>query len=247
VEHEEHVTALQADLALLLEAVDRAGLDAAVPSCPGWTVRDLVDHLSEVYRHKSACIRLGVEPEPWPPERDLSDPVAELRAASAELLAELAGHAGSDPAATWHEPDQTVGFWSRRMAQETAVHRVDAELAAEHAGAGSVHPVAADLAADGVDEVLVVFAEGDWSDIPQPGPDLVVRLEVPERTWTVHLLPEALRVEQGATVEPGVTVAGQASDVLLWLWGRAERDRLTVAGDAADADRLVQRLSHVTS
>jgi uncharacterized protein (TIGR03083 family) len=246
--HEGHVAALQGDLGLLLEAVERAGLDTAVPSCPGWTVRDLVDHVSEVYRHKTACIRLGAEPEPWPPVRDLSDPVAELRAAFGELHAELAGHAATDPAFTWHEPDQTVGFWSRRMAQETAVHRVDAELAAAHAGSATVHPVAEDLAADGIDEVLVVFAEGDWSDLPQPGPGLVVRLEVPGRSWTVHLLPGELRVEQGrSTSDPDLTVNGRASDLLLWLWGRGDLEALTVTGDPAGAHRLVDRLSHVTS
>lgn len=242
MEHEEHLSALAADVALLVEAVGRAGLRATVPSCPGWTVRDLVAHLSEVYRHKAACVRLGVEPEPWPPVRPLSDPVAELRAAYDDLRAELAGHAGTDPAPTWHEPDQTVGFWSRRMAQETAVHRVDAELAA-----GTVNPVGDVLAVDGIDEVLVVFAEGDWSDLPQAGPSLVVLLQVPGRAWTVHLRPTELRVEPGRTAEPGVTVSGRASDVLLWLWGRGGLRPLTVTGDAADADRLVGRLAHVTS
>ena len=45
----------------------------------------------------------------------------------AKLLSELAAHRPSDHTWTWWEPDQTVGFWYRRMALETVVHRVDIE------------------------------------------------------------------------------------------------------------------------
>ena len=47
---------------------------------------------------------------------------------------------------------QTSGFWARRMAVETAVHRYDAQLAA-----GDPQPVERMLAADGVDEYLDVL------------------------------------------------------------------------------------------
>jgi hypothetical protein len=52
-------------------------------------------------------------------------------------------------------PDQTVGFWIRRMAQETVVHRVDAELAAEVAPGA----IPDDIALDGIDEFLIAFIE----------------------------------------------------------------------------------------
>jgi hypothetical protein len=58
-------------------------------------------------------------------------------------------------------PDQTVGFWARRMALETVVHRVDAEQAR-----GAVAPVDAALATDGIDEILVIMLAGDWSEDP---------------------------------------------------------------------------------
>ena len=68
-------------------------------------------------------------------------------------------HAPGDHAATWWPPDQTVGFWLRRMAHETSIHRRDVESAV-----GAETPVAPDLAVDGIDEVLALMLAGDWSD-----------------------------------------------------------------------------------
>ena len=53
---------------LRLAAAADGSLAEAVPSCPGWTVRDLVAHVAEVYEHKIACTALGYAPDPWPPE-----------------------------------------------------------------------------------------------------------------------------------------------------------------------------------
>lgn len=126
-----------------LSAVARGHLDDRVPSCPDWTVRDLVDHVGRVYHHKIESMRQQREPDPWPPPPHGGDPITWLVEATTELLAELAERGPDAPSHTWHEPDQTVGFWFRRMAQETAVHRVDAQLAA-----GAHTPVDAELAHD---------------------------------------------------------------------------------------------------
>lgn len=104
--------------------------DAAVPTCPGWTVADLTRHVGEVYLHKTAAMREGVEPEPWPPKEFAEEePAALLDRGYTALRAEFATRAPGDAAAGWYGPDQSVGFWIRRMAQETVVHRIDAELA----------------------------------------------------------------------------------------------------------------------
>ena len=47
-----------------------------------------------------------------------------------QLAQEFAARDPADPSGTWYGPDQTVGFWIRRMAQETVIHRIDAELGA---------------------------------------------------------------------------------------------------------------------
>ena len=45
----EHITAIGQEAKLLAEAARHAGLDADVPTCPGWNMRDLVRHLSEIH------------------------------------------------------------------------------------------------------------------------------------------------------------------------------------------------------
>ncbi len=47
---EEHIDQLAAEGPRLADAAQRAGLDAAVPGCPGWQVRDLVTHVGGVHR-----------------------------------------------------------------------------------------------------------------------------------------------------------------------------------------------------
>ena len=47
-----------------LRAVAPTDPNAAVSSCPGWTVADLTRHVGEVYQHKTLAMREGAEPEP---------------------------------------------------------------------------------------------------------------------------------------------------------------------------------------
>lgn len=231
---------LRADAARLTEAAITAGLDAKVPSCPEWTVRDLVVHTGEVYRDKVACMRLRRRPEEGDVEREPAageDPVAWFRAGLDELLAELEARDPGDPSYSWYPPDQTVGFWPRRMAQETAVHRVDAELAA-----GDVTPIDRELAIDGVDEILAVFLGGPWyEEWPQEGASgQIFAVRTGSRIWRVTLEERAVPVttDDGDAV---ATVSGEPQDVLLWLWGRPAE--VTVDGDVSE---LRKRLAFCT-
>jgi len=147
-----------------LRAVVPGSLTAPVPTCPGWTVADLTRHVGEVYLHKTLAMRDGAEPETFPPEGLAGEePVALLDRGYAGLRAEFAARRPEDPAGSWYTPDQTVGFWIRRMAQETVVHRMDAQLAAGVA----VIPAPADLAVDGIDEVLkrfLAYGSVEWPE-----------------------------------------------------------------------------------
>ena len=151
MEDSRYLQCLAADYGDLRDAASAAELTANVPSCPGWTVADLVRHVAQVYLHKVALMRTGEEPEEWPPPSLAAEaPLAALGRAYGALRAEFRTRGPGLPALTWYDPDQTVAFWIRRMAQETVIHRIDAELAAGL----PVTPVPDDLAADGVDEVL---------------------------------------------------------------------------------------------
>ena len=228
---------LAADFARL-RAVVATGPGAAVPTCPGWTVADLTRHVGEVYLHKTLAMREGVEPDPWPPQ-ELADepPLALLDRAYAGLVEEFAAHQPEDPAGSWYTPDQTVGFWIRRMAQETVIHRIDAEL-----GTGQpVTPVPADLAVDGIDELLKVFVAysvAEWGDYftgilaGSPGRTYTVRAD--GAAWRARTGPGRFAVEDGPGDDPAdVTVSGPPAAVLRWLWNReaaGEPSGVTVEG-----------------
>ncbi|MBO0870747.1 MAG: maleylpyruvate isomerase family mycothiol-dependent enzyme [Micromonosporaceae bacterium] len=218
---------LAGDFARLRE-VARDNLTNRVPSCPEWTVYDLVDHVAVVYLQKVECMRLGHRPQSWPPEFG-DEPVLErLDRGFAALMVEFGTRDAGSPGGTWYEPDPTVGFWARRMAHETLIHRIDAELAA---GAGAA-PIPAELALDGIDEVLECFLrygsrawrEDFVADLPTvPAPPVLIASG--DRGWLVRAAPEGVLVEPGSPVAPGsgraaARIEGGPADVLRWLWRR---------------------------
>jgi uncharacterized protein (TIGR03083 family) len=237
-----YLALLRADGDRLAE-VAAPGLDPPVPSCPGWTVRDVVAHMAEVYQHKLACIREGRRPDPWPPEEFASrEPLAFFRESLDELIDEMKSRGPQAPAYTWWKPDQTVGFWYRRMAQETAVHRVDVEL-----GHNLVTPIDDELALDGVDEVLERFlAAEDWADQPvDAAAGTTVTVRAGDHAWRVHLEREEVAIEPG----PGhaeATVTGEPSELLLWLWGRRPDSAVHIEGDTEVVHALRERLALAT-
>lgn len=240
---------LDADAARLGEVAGK-DLTLPVPTCPEWTVADLVNHVATVYLHKVETIRRGTWPEPWPPEFDDADPVALLERATTTLSAELAARPAGEATLTWYDPDQTVGFWARRMALETVIHRVDGELA----GGVTPAPISDDLAADGVDEVLVAFLAYASKNWPEDFGDRLttcagetVLVTAGERRWLARLAPSGVEITpdppQG---EADAGVSGTPHDVLLWLWRRSSGDDLRIDGDPALADRLHELLRDAT-
>lgn len=241
--HEQYVDILRADGERLAEVAAR-GLDVPAPACPGWTVRDVVEHTGTVYLHKVACMRDKKAPDPWPPERDDTPALDYLRAAHDALLAELAGRDPLEFAETWWWDERTVGFWGRRMAHETAIHLADVELA--HGDVSAIDPA---LALDGVDEVLRLFLAGDWSDEPVAGPPgATVRVRTGDHGWRVVLEPAAVvaQVDKWLDLPVDAVLSGPAEPLYRCLWGRGPADALTVEGDAAVVALLSERLRAAT-
>src|SRR5882724_6904607 len=144
----------------LARLADHAGLDASVPTCPGWTVGDLLRHIGAMARgltdvlHSRAVeaptvarMRSWSQSQPQPPDDRLIGWFMERQQAAEDALAT------ADPATaywTFLATDSPIRFWARRHAHETAIHRVDVELAAKQA------PTAFDpaVAMDGIDELV---------------------------------------------------------------------------------------------
>jgi uncharacterized protein (TIGR03083 family) len=213
-----------------IRAIVPGHLGSRVPSCPDWTVADLTRHLGAVYLHKSTTLREGKQPEEWPPPgMNDEDPVALLDRAYAELVEEFASREPEEVSETWYGPDQTVGFWVRRMAQETVIHRIDAELAV----GVPIAPIPDDLAIDGVDELLkvfVAFSVSEWGDYftealaASPGYSYAIATD--GALWRVRTSPGNFDVTSGPGLTapdestPDVTVSGTPTALLRWSWNR---------------------------
>ncbi|MGZ4639642.1 MAG: maleylpyruvate isomerase family mycothiol-dependent enzyme [Actinomycetes bacterium] len=220
-------------------------LDAPVPTCPGWAVRDAVTHTGAVYSHKVACMRLPGGPqqlEDWqhgPAEGQ--DTVEWFQERFAELVEEFEERGPEAASYTWYEPDQTVGFWFRRMAQETAVHRVDVESAFD-----AVTSVDGGLAVDGIDEVLDLFLAYQAADVGPDGPGRgTVAVRTGDHIWrsTLNADDVVLSREPGAA---DAVVSGEPSELLLWLWGRRPDSAVLIEGDAELVKGFRERLRVVT-
>jgi len=160
----------------------------------------------------------------------------------------------SQPTWTWCAHDHTAAWWVRRMAHETAIHAADAVLAS-----GGVPVLDADLAIDGVDEILDEMMVGGpgWGTVTPT--NRVIALEAGDRRWLLrsatfvgtspqtgtHYDMPALVHERGA--EPDATVSTDPSTLDLWLWGRAPLPEGSVSGDRSLADELFTLAAEATT
>jgi uncharacterized protein (TIGR03083 family) len=231
---------LRADAAAFDTAAVEAPPDAAVPSCPDWTATHLVNHLGSVYAWtRQLLVRGGTDRpeqrrEPDGPA-DHGAAVAQWREAYAGLLSTLEATDPEAPLWNWAPQSKTAGFWHRRMAHETAVHRWDLQMAM-----AAVEPVEAKLAADGVTEVLDSWLPaGRRRSTDRPTGVVHLVATDASQEWLVRLRGEGVALLDTDTVfdndEPHARVeaVGAASDLLLALYGRVGFDVLELAGDAA--------------
>ena len=244
--HDRYCDEVVSQTALLAEHLAGADLTATVPTCPDWTLRDLVVHLGGVHRRVGTIVRTRAT-EPVPDEKvpgfdgpESDDPAALVAwlLQGAELTARALRDAGPDtPVWTWSWQG-TTAFWARRMTHETVIHRADAALTAR-----APYEVAPELAADAIDEWLQIVRYTQRTD---PS-DSVVELRGSGRSLHLHATdaPPELNAEwlvelseDGFTWRRGhekatVALRGPLADVLLAFYRRAPLDdgRVEVLGE----------------
>ncbi|MGJ6979653.1 maleylpyruvate isomerase family mycothiol-dependent enzyme [Aestuariimicrobium soli] len=212
-------------------------LDAPVPTCPGWSGRDLLKHVIEVHDFWAAVVGDGLmgdavgdyEDKRAPIDGDADELLRQREEATGRLVAALRKRQPDEEAWSWFEPDQTVDFSRRMQTQEITLHRVDAELTA----GVELSPIADDVAAAGVDHVLDVMLE--WvPDSAEITPTGVIELRATDtgESWLLELYRwngtawgSEFRDQIGgrrapAGAEPVALVAGPVQQLDLTIWSR---------------------------
>ena len=244
-----YFTEIEASTAGLAEILAEHDQSLPIPTCPEWTLRQLVTHVGRAHRWAAEITRTRSHvfiPFREVPDGRLPDDRAEQRAwliAGAARIVDAVREAGSDLVWSFTGPTP-AGFWIRRMAHETLVHRADAQLAA---GAAPEPVIAAEIAADAIDEWLTLLAGGILSNADDPTKALTGGASL-----HIHATDDGLggRGEWmirhdagGLTVEPGhgkgdAALTGPAASLLLVLMRRrpVSDPAVTVYGDGAVVD-----------
>ncbi|WP_217711471.1 maleylpyruvate isomerase family mycothiol-dependent enzyme [Actinomadura sp. NAK00032] len=232
----------------LAEAASGSDPSTRVPTCPEWTLQDLVGHVGQGYLWAADLVRTGGtdvidglprtvpdSPAAWP---------AWLRDGAEQLIAAVEA-----------KPDETVDhpllgawptvMWLRRMANETAVHHADAALAA-----GTPFTVAPGLAGDVITEFLGLLTaptaaaqKPELAELRGTGETLRLRPAEPSLPgWLITRMPDGPVFEEGAgegASGADMTVAGPVQELLLVFARRlapADAAGLKVTGDASLLD-----------
>ena len=248
MEISEHIDALAGHGEGLAAAADKAGSAADVPTCPGWTVRHLLEHVGKVHRWAATYVRDGREAFGGGLPRMAKPPADGLLewylTGHAELVAALRAAPADLDCWTFLPAPSPLAFWARRQAHETAIHRADADAAS-----GTVLAFDPPFAADGIGELFDGFyARRGGTLLADPPRSLLVAPIDDERRWHLTIGPDRRRVGTGG--EPAVppadcTVRGPAADLYLLLWNRPPARQPQVDGDA-DVLRLWRELAKIT-
>lgn len=192
-------------------------LGAPVPTCPEWTLADLVTHLGEVHLWAAHAVTHGT-PDGNETYDGAPAGLVDWYAGAARRLVDVLASSEPDAPAWTFGSEKVAGFWRRRQVHETVVHEYDALAAVGRAADWSIDPA---LAWDGVDEVATFF-------YPRQ-----VRLErITPLEGTLRLVPTdvdagALEIGSGA---PVAELTGPSSYLLLALWKRATVEDPVAAG-----------------
>jgi uncharacterized protein (TIGR03083 family) len=235
------LAAIRRDSDLFYATADTADPTKPVPSCPGWTIEDLVWHLGEVHWFWGSDIEMrATEPdavEAAKPARPTgySEIVAWGRAQADRMISILEQSDDDTPVWTWSPPHQTVGFIRRHQVQEAAVHRWDIQ----HAASGKPDPIDPEAAADSIDELLAVTLPWGVSDDKPMSGSVHVHCTDTDGEWLIH--PNG--TFERAHAKGDAALRGTASDLLLAAFSRIGLDTIEVIGNESVARDVLDRIN----
>jgi uncharacterized protein (TIGR03083 family) len=251
-----YVEAVVEQTSTLADWVHGTDATSPVPTCPKWTLADLVDHVGATQRMVAMLVgeRMtdpsnafeGYVPGPtdsalW---RDwLTDGAAEAKRAFESV---------TDDTPVWDPSGAAAGvpFWSRRLFGEACVHRADAAAAL-----GIPYELAPALAVGAIEDWLdTMTSPGYWENRPDfadamrgDGQTLHFHATDAPGEWVARREPNRVVLERTHT-KADVAVRGPAAELLLVLTRRGSLEAastLEVHGDRALLDHWIEHMNWV--
>ncbi|QEN12260.1 maleylpyruvate isomerase family mycothiol-dependent enzyme [Mycolicibacterium sp. ELW1] len=247
-------TALIAENAALADLLRDADLSIPVPTCPEWTLEQLMRHVG---RGDRWCAQIVAEQsmdfidprtvEGGKPPAGRDNEIAWLQAGPQQLIDAVAATGAQTPVWTFLGP-RPAAWWIRRRLHEVVVHRADAAIAL-----GVDYTVDPALAADAITEWLERVEIQADEEGPAGGDRPVadehsIHLHATDPglgeagEWTILGRPDGIAVEQGHG-KATVALRGPARDLLLAVVRRrtVAEEGLEVFGDAGVWDTWLAR------
>lgn len=241
----DYVDAIASHSAGFAAAASEADPLAPVPSCPGWTVTDLVSHLTEVHWFWGTIVEERLQEPPSDDRRPASAKPDELipafEAGADRLVRVLRAARDDEPVWTWAPSRHDIGFVRRHQVQEAAVHHWDVENVL-----GRELTIGTRIAVDSISEFLTfsVSSQSNQADPPRQALDGTFALSCTDTplSWVISDGPAqgtvAYRQVDGPVEAP--VISGASSDLLLWLYKRVHLNASAVPID------LTHRFRHLT-
>jgi uncharacterized protein (TIGR03083 family) len=228
----DQIAQLRTEGEALLVAARSAGIDAPIEHCPGWTMQRLVSHTAKVFQRPTVVVAEGLMQPPandrftqFARDDSVFDQYAEVLD---ELVDALTGAVPNAPSWNFTGEDLTNSFWVRRMCNEAAVHRWDAQHAA-----GAADGFAPELAVDIIDELLFILMPVlSATKNPTLSASFHLHCTDTDGEWLTSFtdgVPVTLREH----AKGQLAVRGPASSLCLWAWNRlpATEGGLEALGD----------------
>ena len=230
----------RADATAILAAAE-TDWSRQVPHCPDWDQAQLVRHTGGIFAWITAIVTSRQQVSRWTLDPAPTDTVELPFWYLHNLEQALSVLSTTDPdTAIWTFSslgDLRVAWWVRRLAVEVAIHRWDAQYAADPSAPPP--PLDTEISVAGVEEFLTEFLPG-----------LLTRTDTVELVGTLHLhasdgpLEWSIDLENSGSAiqehrEADTAIRGTRSDLLLWLTNR-QPSNLDVIGSHDLVTRWVE-------
>ncbi|GAB2600490.1 maleylpyruvate isomerase family mycothiol-dependent enzyme [Kribbella endophytica] len=252
-----YLNAVVAQTGTFADWVDGKDATTPVPTCPEWTLADLVDHVGGTHRMVTMLVAEQLtDPSAAfaayvPAPSDSSQWGAWLNGTAAE--AKRAYDAAGDDVPVWDPNGGVAGgpYWARRLFGEACVHRADAA-----ATVGASYELPPEHAVEAIEDWLATMTSPTyWASksryakaMSGTGQTLHLHATDAPGEWVARLEPDKVVLEHGHE-KADVAVRGPATDLMLVLSRRRpleETPTLEIHGDRALFEHWIEQMNWTT-